>query len=89
MSKYIAKKEKVQGQSLPPERRWGKWYKDLLPITLHTVELPREEAMATRRVLRKQSGLKRGRGKLLTQQVFIRDTTIRDYVDRVLGIDRE
>ena len=89
LSKYIAKKEKVQGQSLPPERRWGKWHKDLLPITWQTVELPREEAMATRRVLRKQSGLKRGRGKLLTQQVFIRDTTIRDYADRVLDIDRE
>jgi hypothetical protein len=88
LSKYIAKKEKVQGQSLPPERRWGKWHKDLLPVTWQTVELPREEAMATRRVLRKQSGTNRAKGKLLTQKVFIRDTSMRRYVE-FLDLDRE
>ena len=89
LSKYAGKKEEVEGQDLPTGRRWGAWHKDLLPITLHTVQLPRKEAMATRRVLRKQVGAKRGRGKLLTQQVFIRDTTIRRYIDRVLDIDME
>ncbi len=72
LTKYIAKKEKLQDESLMTRRVWGVWSKDLLPIELEVVKIKIEDAFKIRRWTRRLAGKKRGMGPLLRQQTFIR-----------------
>ncbi len=72
LTKYIAKKEKLQDESLMTGRVWGVWSKDLLPIEHETVQISLADAIRIRRWMRRLAGKKKGVGPLLQQQVFIR-----------------
>jgi hypothetical protein len=70
--RYVAKKEKLQDESLTTGRVWAVWSKDLLPIEFEVVEVRREDAFKIRRWMRRLAGKRRGMGLLLEQKVFIR-----------------
>ncbi len=72
LTRYIAKKEKLQDESLTTGRVWGVWSKDLLPVEHETIEISIVDAIKIRRWLRRLARKRRGMGPLLRQQVFIR-----------------
>lgn len=72
LTKYIAKKEKLQDESLMTGRVWGIWSRDLLPIEHEVVEVRREDGYRIRRWMRRLAKKRKGIGPLLQQQVFIR-----------------
>ncbi len=72
LTKYIAKKEKLQNEPLMTGRVWAVWSKDLLPIELETVKINKVDGYKIRRWMRRLAGKRRGMGLLLEQQVFVR-----------------
>ncbi len=72
LTRYVAKKEKLQNESLTTGRVWGVWAKDLLPVEHEVVEISLADAFKIRRWMRRLARKRRGMGRLLQHHVFIR-----------------
>ncbi len=72
LTKYTGKREQLAGEIPETGNVWGVWRDHLLPVEHETVKINLANAFRIRRWMRRLARKKRGMGRLLQQQVFIR-----------------